>query len=600
MAPGFSVHAYISDAMQRSIAQRWRAAWGRALDNFRLRVSRPDALPQLALLGVISGVLAGLTIIAFRLTVQWIRMAWVPGASFGVEHYEHMPALWRLLLPLGGGVLLGLGFHFLADSERRVGVLHIMERLAYHQGHLPWRNALAQFLGGVAAIVSGQSIGREGPSAHLGAASSNLPAQALQLPNNSLRVMLACGAAAGIAASFNIPLAGTVFAMEVLMMEYTVAGFAPVILASVSATFLTRLVFGENLAFQVPLLQLGSLLQLPYIVVLGIAVGALGAGFGRVMAVLARAAMRMPVWLGLSLAGLVVGVCGLLQPAVLGIGDQAITRALDGHLEIVFLLTLLALKFIASSAALGLGIPGGVIGPSLVLGATVGALLGVLAAAADLAPASAVGMYALIGMGAMMAGTLQAPLTGLVAMLELTGHPQVLLPGMLAVITATITYGMLFRRESIFRTGMRIRGIDYRNDALAQSLRRVGVAGVMERGVATVPRQVERARAEQSLADNQTWLLVRDPDQPDVLLAAVDLVRALKENPDAASFDLRELPGARLQAAPIDMQASLQEARELMQESGAEALYVTRHTVPGVIRVYGVLLNEDIERGYRL
>lgn len=570
------------------------------LDDFRLRVSRPDALPQLAVLGVIAGVLAGLTIIAFRLIVQWLRGVWLPGSGLGLEHFGELDPLWRFMVPLGGGIALGLMFQFLAAGERRVGILHVMERLAYHQGHLPWRNALVQFVGGVMALVSGQSVGREGPSAHLGAASSNIPAQALQLPNNSLRVLLACGAAAGIAASFNIPLAGTVFALEVLMMEYTVAGFAPVILASVSATFLTRMAFGEHIAFQVPLLELGSLLQLPYIVLLGIAVGALGAAFGAALHWCSTYGRRLPVWLGLSLAGLVVGICGWLEPRAMGIGDQAITQALDGRLAIVVLATLLLLKFIASTVGLGLGVPGGVIGPSLVLGAAAGSLLGALAAAAGIAPAGAVGMYALLGMGAMMAGTLHAPLTGLVAMLELSGHPYVILPGMLAVIMATITYGLLFRRESVFQTLMRSLGLDYRDDALAQSLRRVGVAGVMDRAVAATVSEVQRPQAEKMLQDKVKWLLVRDADKPDQLLAAVDLVRALKEDPEAGSFNLRDVPGSRLQVAAIDMQASLQEAREQMQKSGAEALYVTRHTVPGMPRVYGVLLREDIDRGYRL
>lgn len=585
---------------RKSLRHRWHAAWIRILDNFRLRVSRPDALPQLAVLGIIAGVLAGLTIIAFRLAVQWIQAAWIPGAGFGVEYYEHMPAHWRLLLPLAGGLVLGLMFQFLAPGHRRVGVMHILERLVYHQGHLPWRNAAVQFVGGIMALVSGQSVGREGPSAHLGAASSNIPAQWLYLPNNSLRVLLACGAAAGIAASFNIPLAGTVFAMEVLMLEYTVAGFAPVILAAVSATFLTRLVFGENLAFQIPTLELASLHQFPYIIVLGVAVGALGAAFAWSLNFFNAQGRHLPAWMALTLAGLVVGICGWIEPAAMGIGDLAVTQALDGHLTIGVLFTLLGLKFIASTVGLGLGVPGGVIGPTLVIGAAAGGLLGALAAAAGWVPPGAVGMYALLGMGAMLAGTLQAPLSGLIAMLEMTGHPEIILPGMLAVIMATITYGLLYRRESIFRAMMRAQGLDYRDDALAQSLRRIGVAGVMDRGVNTTAAQVQRDDAREMLHENLKWLLIREPEKPDELLAAVDLVRALKEDTETEVFDLREVPGSRLQVAPIDMQASLQEARLKMQDSGAEALYVTRHTVPGVLRVYGVLLKEDIERGYRL
>ncbi|UCE77209.1 MAG: chloride channel protein, partial [Gammaproteobacteria bacterium] len=448
-------------------------------------------------------------------------------------------------------------------------------------------------------IACGHSVGREGPSAHLGAASSNLPAQGLRLPHNSLRVTAACGAAAGIAATFNTPLAGVAFAMEVLMMEYTVAGFAPVILATVSATMLTRWVFGHQLAFTVPDVTLGSLLELPYIMLAGIAIGLLGAAFVLGVNWLSRQSQRTPVWLNFGLAGGLVGVCGLLVPQVMGVGDQTITETLYGLYGIKLLLLVVVFKLLASITCIGAGIPGGIIGPSLVIGAAAGALFALLGAWLGITDSGSVALYALTGMGAMMAAILQAPLAGLVAVLELSGHPNVILPGMLAVVTATITAGLFTGRESVFQALMRQLGLDYRNDPITQSLRRVGVTAVMDRTFVTLPREVDRERAESELGKDPQWILVREPDQAAFLLPAVDLVRALKDAEDTLQFDLREVPAQRLQAAEIDMQASLQEAREHMRETGAEALYVARITAPGIKRVYGILTPQRIEQAYR-
>lgn len=577
--------------------ERWAEAGRRALDEFRFTVSRPDALAQLALLGIISGLLAGVIIVAFRLLVEWAQESFLPGGRAG--NHEALSAQWRFLLPAIGGLLVALVFHLAGEGARRVGVLHVMERLAYYQGHLPWRNALVQFVGGAISLITGHSVGREGPSAHLGAASTNLPAQALRLPNNSLRVLAACGAAAGIAASFNTPLAGVAFSMEVVVMEYTVAGFAPVILAAVSATMITRMAFGHDLAFSVPSVTLGSLYELPFIMLGGILIGAAAAGFIYALRSVASQGRRLPPWLGLAIAGSAVGACGVAVPDVLGISHDTVNRTLAGQTGVALLLAVFAFKLLATTVGIGLGLPGGVIGPVLVLGAAAGGVLSALAHASGIGPASPPGLYVLLGMGAMMAGTLQAPLAGLIAILELSGNPNVILPGMLAVIAATITAAVLYRKESVFQALIHGLGLDYRNDPVAQSLRRTGVAAVMDRAVTTLPRTVAAERVDRELAQTLRWILVREEGQSPVLLAAVDLVRERREHPEREELDLLDLPGTRLQTAPIDMQASLQEAHETMNETGAEALYVTRYTVPGLARVYGVLSRPDIETGYR-
>ena len=581
--------------MTSTVTERIRLGWNRRLESFRLRVSRTDSIPELCLLGVLSGVLAAAVIITFRSLIEIAQGTFLPH----YYDYESLGLVSRFALPVAGGAALGLLFLAVPGHMRRVGVTHIIERLDYHQGRLPWGNAAVQFAGGAVALICGHSIGREGPSIHLGAASCNVPAQWLGLPNNALRVVGTCGAAAGIAATFSTPLAGVAFAMEVLMMESTVSAFAPVILATVSATTLTRFAFGEDLAFSVPPLNLGSMAELPLILLMGMAMGGVAAGFIRLLRLFYQRGQVLPLWLRPMAAGALVGLIGLAVPEVMGIGYDTVDEALRGNLAISLMAAMVLVKVVATAAAVGLGVPGGLIGPSLVIGAMGGGLSGEIAQHFGLFPDASVGFHVMLGMGAMMAGALQAPLAALLAILELTDNPNIIFPGMLAVITATLTSGWLHGRESVFQALLRAMGVDYRNDWIARGLRQVGVAAVMNRSFVQLPTRVERPLAEQALADKPRWLLLHRDDAPALLMPAVDLVRNLQDQPDAAELDLLAMPADRLTTASIDFQASLQEAQEEMHRSGAEALCVTRLTVPGLPRIYGVLTRDDILSGYR-
>ena len=572
--------------------------WLELLDNLRLRLSSVEALPQLALLGLLSGGLAGGVTIAFRLLIESVQAGLLPGGQ--PEHYEGLTLFARFLAAAGGGLAVGLGLQLLQPGIRRVGVVHVMERLAYHQGHLPLANALVQFFAGAASIISGHSVGREGPGIHLGAASSSLLGQWLHLPNNSIRTLVACGVAASIGASFNTPLAGVIFAMEVVMMEYTLAGFAPVILASVSATSLSRLVFGSDPAFIIPALTLASLAELPYMLLLGLTIGALAAAFIQLLQFFTQVSASYAIWLRCLAGGTLVGLCALVTPEVMGIGYDTVNGALIGEYGIAFLLAVTLMKLLATAASLGCGLPGGLIGPSLIIGSTAGGVMGLVAQLWFPGNIASPGFYALIGMGTMMGATLQAPLAALTAMLELTANPNIILPGMLALITAGLVSKEVFGKDSVFLHLIRAHGLDYRNDPVMQALRRTGVGHTMDRSVVVFGQQVERNEITQALQGQPRWVLVKEDNRGVALLPAADLVRHLQENQEQASVDLLAIPAQRLALAPIHIQATLQQAAESLADSGIDALYVMRTTAPGIDRVYGVLTRADIERGYRL
>ncbi len=572
--------------------------WLELLDSLRLRLSGVDALPQLALLGLLSGGLAGGVTIAFRLLIESVQAGLLPGGQ--PENYEGLTLFARFLAATGGGLTVGLALQLLHPNIRRVGVVHVMERLAYHQGHLPLGNALVQFFAGAASIISGHSVGREGPGIHLGAASSSLLGQWLHLPNNSIRTLVACGVAASIGASFNTPLAGVIFAMEVVMMEYTLAGFAPVILASVSATSLSRVVFGSDPAFIIPALTLASLAELPYMLLLGLIIGALAAAFIQLLQLFTQFSASYPIWLRCLAGGTLVGLCALVTPEVMGIGYDTVDGALIGEYGIAFLLAVTLMKLFATAASLGCGLPGGLIGPSFIIGSTAGGVMGLTAQLWFPGNIASPGFYALIGMGTMMGATLQAPLAALTAMLELTANPNIILPGMLALITAGLVSKEVFGKDSVFLHLIRAHGLDYRNDPLMQALRRTGVGHTMDRSVVVFRQRPERNEITQALQGQPRWVLVKEDNRGVALLPAADLVRHLHENQEQASVDLLAIPANRLAVAPIHIQATLQQAAETLAETGIDALYVTRTTAPGIDRVYGVLTRADIEHSYRL
>lgn len=196
-----------------------------------------------------------------------------------------------------------------------------------------------------------------------------------------------------------------------------------------------------------------------------------------------------------------------------------------------------------------------------------------------------------------MGACLQAPLAALVTLLELTANPYIILPGMLAIVSANLTSKEMFAKDSIFLMQMRAIGLDYRNDPLAQSLRRIGVASVMDRQYASTTRLIDRDQAKVLLKDAPRWLIV-ERNGAKLIMPAADLARYLEEN-DNEQIDLIEVPSTRRQMAPIHLQATLQEAKETLDKTDAEVLYVSRPIAPMVDRIYGVIDREIIEKGYR-
>jgi CIC family chloride channel protein len=483
-------------------------------------------------------------------------------------------------------------------DDRRVGVAHVMERLSRHQGHMRWPNALTQFFGGIVALATGASGGREGPAIHLGASASSLLGRALGLPNNSIRMLVGCGAAAAVASAFNTPIAGVILAVEVVMMDYTVASFIPAIVAAVTATLFLRATYGAAPAFDVPPVALSSLFEIPYVLIAGVLCGGVAVLFTRCVGIFA-AWSRLPVLARCTLAGVITGAAAIVAPAVMGVGYDTVNAALAGEIAVSVLIVALALKIVATSACVGLGLPVGLIGPAFMAGALLGALLGEGAHAVAPTVVSSVGLYVMLGMAAMMAAMLQAPLAALMAVLELTANPHIVLPAMLIIVVATMTASHVFAERSVFAMLLARLGLSYDVNPVTLHLQRAGVVGLMQKEFVRLPQTVDVTTARHATASRQRWVLIESEAQDArSILNATDLRRYLESDdaPAEGDIDLMRVPGLREDVAMIDDKATVHEALETLDRSGAEALCVHRTATPSAAGVVGILPRADVER----
>ena len=569
-----------------------------SIKTFREQLSSFDSVPQFAILGIASGLITGLVIIAFRLLIEW-PLSWFLGGQ--PENFEGLKAPVALILPVAGSLLLVFMLAQVNPNHSRLGVIHVMERLARHQGHLPLRNAIVQFFSGIVALATGQSGGREGPAIHLGAAGSSLLGQYLHLPNNSIRVLVGCGAAAAISASFNTPVAGVIFSMEVIVMEYTIAGFVPVILASVVAALLTHLVFGTATAFDVPTVSMASFFDIPVLIFEGIFVGIIAALFVRTLFLFYRLAPEA-MWLRLLAAGLLTGLAAIAVPEVMGIGYDTVNLALIGELGFTLLLVICLLKIITTAAAIAMGMPVGLIGPSLFIGALAGGMTAIAASLTGV-ELSMPAFYVMLGMGAMMGAVLQAPLAALMAVLELTHNPHIILPAMLVIIVANMTASQVFGLKSVFLMLMEARGLDYRQNPLSMALNRASVASIMIRQFERAASHINVEEAGKLIAAGPQWLLVDRDDKPAFILRVADLELYLKAehlNTEPTSLiHLAAIPAVRKDVTSILIQATLREALDALNNSGVQALYVNRITAPLMESPVGIVTREDIESYYQ-
>lgn len=470
----------------------------------------------LGLLAVVIGLTVGGAVIGFREAIGLIQSLFFGTGSERLYRAAAQLPWWQLLLaPAVGGLAVGVLVRRSMPDGRTQGLAHVIEAAAMKGGRMSLRAGLLAALGSATAIGVGASVGREGPAVHLGGTLAGWLASVLHLGRNLSRAVLGCGVAAAVAASFNAPIAGALFAHEVVVGHYALSAFAPVVIASVTATLLSRSWFGDFPAFTVPDFAMKSVLEFPAFAGLGIVSALLAVLFMRaiVLAETRFAALPIPAETRPALAGLLVGVIAIWFPQILGVGYEITDDALQGSLPFALLLVLLLFKLIATAASLGGGFPGGVFGPSLVLGALLGGAYGTIAIAAFPAWASPPGAYALVGMGAVAAAVMGAPISTTLIMFELTGDYQVTVAVMVAAVIANVLSHQIIGAPSFFHWQLARRGLDLAGGLEARLLKTMKVRDVVKWDAVAVPMGMRLAELRARLqATRHGELFVVDTD----------------------------------------------------------------------------------------
>lgn len=544
----------------------------------------------MAVLGILVGIASGLIVNLFRLVLETPFPLFLGGLHH--DDFESLPPWMHFSLPVAGCLVIGFILNMQSPDQQRLGVAHVIDKVQNFRSKMPIRNALVQFVSATTALLSGCSCGREGPSIHLGATTGGAIGSFLVLPNNSIRTLIAAGSAAAIAAAFNTPIAGVIFAMEVILMEYAISGIIPVIVAAVSGTVVTQFIYGDASVFAIESVAMNSLMQLPWVVFMGLVIGVLASLFVKIH----KAAVgfnHIDLRARLLIVGLMTGCAALFIPEIMGTGYDSVNDAMQGNLTLGFLIALLALKLVVTAIGLGLGLPGGAIGSSLMLGGVAGAIMGIIGEQLVPDNPSSTAFYVLIGMCAMMGAILQAPLAALMALLELSNNPNIILPAMLIIVVANMTSSELFKTQSVFLNTLPPKKSGF-SPELSRFLNRFGVSTVANFKFRTLHCEADEARISKVLESNPEWVVVDYAGGSKAMLSRNALELAM-DNPE---FTLAKLEAAS-EIIPVSRHATLLEAMEVLSEQDARYGYIQlqeKNEEPGVA---GVFSQDDIMEFYK-
>jgi len=428
------------------------------------------------LAATVIGALSGLGGVVFIESIHFFE-----GIFFG-QVFQSMGRRGELLflIPMLGGLLIGPVIRRFPKEAKGDGVPYAMESIALHGGILSPRTVGIRTVTAAITQGSGGSVGREAPIAQIGAAIGSAVGQFLKVSAGRMRSFVACGAAGGIAAVFNAPIGGVFFSMEVLLGDFSAATFAPVVVSSVVSTIVMRELMGNVLVFEVPRYMLTSGRAVLISVPLGILCGLAAVLFIRALESSEKAftSLRMPAWTKPAIGGLLTGFIAVFFPNVLGTDTATVDEAVWGYIPWHLLLLIAFLKILATSLSLGSGGSGGVLGPGVFIGAVTGAFVGTAAAPLFANPYAAPGGCALIGMAAFLAPVIGGPLTAILIVFEMAGDYKIILPLLVAVVTA-MGVAYQFSRHSLYTGKLSRMGIDLVAGREESVLRRLRVRDVM-------------------------------------------------------------------------------------------------------------------------
>lgn len=593
--------------MRRERADAARASTGRrsadgAAGLTAPRLTRLDAAGwSLLALSFVVGAGAGLGAVAFRYMIKGFTWLFTGHGELGAHPHPASPwlpgvgILCVAIAPVLGGLIYGPLVARFAPEARGHGVPEVMLAVARKGGRIRPQVSVVKALASALCIGSGGSVGREGPIVQIGSALGSTIGQVARLGERRLRLLVACGAAGGIAATFNAPIAGVFFALEVILRDFETQSFGVVVLSSVTASVIGRIAFGSAAFLQLPHFELhsgGEYLLYAALGVLGAVVGVL---FIRILyggEDLADRIWRGPEWLRPAAGGILLGLLLLALPQMYGVGYPVLDAAVAGHYVIAFLLLLVVGKIVATSLTIAIGGSGGVFAPSLFMGAMLGSAFGQTFHSLLPGWVTAPGAYGLVGMGAVFAAAARAPITAVIIIFELTGDYAIILPLMLAVVVAT-GLSMLVTNDTIYTLKLRRRGVDLDARPTSGPMQLVTVKEAMRPVPGSVPPEMPLASLAETLARGEERALpvVDEAGRLVGVVSADDLEPALTDvgGPDMARDLARPVPELRADAA-------LENAARLLGDSEEAGLPVL--AAQGGDQVVGWVTHRDVLRVY--
>lgn len=549
-------------------------------------------------LGMLVGLLGGLGAVAFRYLIGFLQTLIYGSGSDLATVVQALP-WWRVILgPAIGGALVGPLVYFLAREAKGHGVPEVMNSVAREGGVIRKRVVIVKTLASALCIGSGGSVGREGPIVQIGSALGSSLGQILRVSHGNLRVLVACGAAAGIAATFNAPIAGAIFALEIILADFALPTFTPIILSSVIATVVSRAFLGDYPAFQVPPYQLESAWEIGLYCILGLLSGLVAVSF---TVTLYKSedlwdAWKIPDYVKASIGGVIIGIIALRFPHIMGVGYDSIGKALLNQEVWTTMAVLVPLKILATSITIGSGGSGGIFAPSLFMGAMFGGAFGIAVHALFPSVTSNPGAYATVGMGAVVAATTHAPIQAFLIIFELTQDYRIIPPLMICCVIATfVSRGI--KRESIYTLKLLRRGIDIEAGRDVNVLKSMHVKDFMTRHPETVQESTPFRELTNILPFSQhTSFPVVDRQESLVgMLSLRDFREVLFEESLLDVVIARDI--ATIPAIAVTTEDDLAKALALIQDNGIERLPVLRHG-DNSRQVVGILSQRDIMSGY--
>jgi len=555
---------------------------------------------MMILVGLFLGVATGYGAIACRVGIDAIRRL-AFGATGDITDLAAdptTPALVVLLLPAIGGAIIAPMVKYWASEARGHGVPEVMDAIARKGGRIRPRVAIVKALASVITIGTGGAVGWEGPIIQIGAGIGSTAGQVLHVARRNMRVLVACGAAAGIAATFSAPIAGVLFALEVFLGDLAIVTFTPVVVAAVAGAAVTFHHYGSHAVFHLPeqVYRLQSVWEIPLYALLGVTCACAAVLFTRLVYAFEDAidAAPGPSLLKPVLGGLAVGAIGLAMPNALGVGYHVMSHAFQSHFALSMLCALFFAKLMAACLTLGSGGSGGIFAPSLFIGAMLGAGYGDVVNRILPAATQTPGVYAVVGMAACVAGTTHAPISAILILFEMTTDYNIILPLMIACIISTAVARGIFR-ESIYTLKLARRGVRLRGGRDAGILRGITVEETMRDDVVPIPQGTPfvEVRRRALTSDHQVFPVIDDDSRFIGILPFVALRPVLFEEGLIDVAVARDLTiECEHTLAPLD---DLQTARETFTHAALEELPVV-DPVSG--KVVGVLREHDVHVAY--